>query len=94
MSVKKMITVMATLLLLSSICAAPAFARSVNLKQAGAAAWVFVFIGLTIILLQLIPAGILVFAFFGATVTQRSRSQKVAEPEVTLPRSRPVEGAV
>ncbi len=47
--------------------ATPVFARSINLKDAGATLWVFILIGAAIVLLQLIPAAILFFSFVGTS---------------------------
>ena len=63
---------------LITLMATPAFARSISLKDAGVAFWIFVIIGAIIVLLQLIPAIILLFSFV-ATMTdlsQRRRLQK------------------
>lgn len=53
--------------LLILLIASPAFARSINFKEAGVALWIFVIIGAAIILLQLIPAAILFFSFVGTS---------------------------
>jgi len=45
----------------------PAFARSISLKDAGVALWIFIIIGAVIVLLQLIPAAILFFSFIGTS---------------------------
>ena len=42
-----------------TLLATPAFARSIELRGAGTALWIFLIIGAVIVLLQLIPAGIL-----------------------------------
>jgi len=68
----------------------PAFARSVELKEAGAALWVFVAIGAVIVLLQLIPAAILFFSFIGTTVSMALKKEKRVEEEVTVPGFEPV----
>lgn len=63
---------------LITLMATPAFARSISLKDAGVAFWILVIIGAIIVLLQLIPAIILLFSFV-ATMTdwsQRRRLQK------------------
>jgi len=49
------------------LMATPAFARSISMKDAGIALWIFIIIGAVIVLLQLIPAGILFFSFIGTT---------------------------
>ena len=73
---------------LFSLIATPAFARSISLKDAGVALWVFIIIGAIIVLLQLIPAIILFFSFVGTTiglVTKKKASEKVtAEEKVIL----------
>ena len=91
MSGRKIIAILVTLVIVSALCAAPAFARSVNFKEAGIATWVFLLIALTVILLQMVPAAILIFAFIGAAVTSRSRREKIPEPELVLHWSKPVE---
>jgi len=52
---------------LITLTATPAFARSISLKDAGVALWIFIIIGAVIILLQLIPAVILFFSFIGTS---------------------------
>jgi len=73
-----------------ALLATPAFARSVELKEAGAALWVFVAIGAVIILLQLIPAAILFFSFIGTTATMALKKEKKVEEEVMVPGLEPV----
>jgi len=73
-----------------ALLATPAFARTVELKEAGAALWVFVAIGAVIILLQLIPAAILFFSFIGTTVSMALKEEKRVEEEVTVPGFEPV----
>lgn len=73
-----------------ALLATPAFARSVELKEAGAALWVFVAIGAVIVLLQLIPAAILFFSFIGTTVSMALKKKKEAQEEVTVPGFEPV----
>jgi hypothetical protein len=73
-----------------ALLATPAFARTVELKEAGAALWVFVAIGAVIILLQLIPAAILFFSFIGTTVSMALKKEKRVEEEVTVPGFEPV----
>jgi hypothetical protein len=68
----------------------PAFARTVELKEAGAALWVFVAIGAVIILLQLIPAAILFFSFIGTTASMALKKEKRVEEEVMVPGFEPV----
>ncbi len=68
----------------------PAFARTVELKEAGAALWVFAAIGAIIVLLQLIPAVLLFFSFIGTTITAALKKEKVAPVEVMVPVAEPV----
>jgi len=70
---------------LMSLVTSPAFARSINLKEAGPALWVFVIIGAVIVLLQLIPAAILFFSFIGTTASMAFKKEKKVEEEVVLP---------
>jgi hypothetical protein len=73
-----------------TLLSTPAFARSIELKGAGTALWVFLFIGSVIVLLQLIPAGILFFSFIGTATTTVLKKEKKVEEEVVLPGSEPV----
>ena len=75
---------------LMSLVASPAFARSISLKEAGPALWVFVIIGAVIILLQLIPAAILFLSFIGTTATMAFKKEKKVEEEAVLPGAEPV----
>jgi hypothetical protein len=75
---------------LMSLVASPAFARSISLKEAGPALWVFVIIGAVIILLQLIPAAILFFSFIGTATAMAFKKEKKVEEEVMLPGVEPV----
>ena len=75
---------------LISLMASPAFARSINLKEAGAALWIFIIIGAIIILLQLIPAAILFFSFIGTATTMVFKKEKKVEEEVLMPGAEPV----
>jgi hypothetical protein len=68
----------------------PAFARSIELKGAGTALWIFLIIGAIIVLLQLIPAAILFFSFIGTATTSALKKEKKVEEEVVLPGSEPV----
>ncbi len=61
---------------LVTLMATPAFARSISLKDAGVALWIFIIIGALIVLLQLIPAAILFFSFIGTTSNMVFRSKK------------------
>ena len=72
------------------LMASPAFARSISLKEAGPALWIFVIIGAIIVLLQLIPAAILFFSFIGTATTMALKKEKGAEEEVMLPGAEPV----
>ena len=78
-------TTMLLMVALITLMATPAFARSISLKDAGTALWVFVIIGAVIILLQLIPAAILFFSFIGTITAVAFKSEKKAEQEVVLP---------
>jgi uncharacterized membrane protein len=75
---------------LITLMATPAFARSINLKGAGTALWIFVIIGAIIVLLQLIPAVILFFSFIGTATTMAFKKEKKAEEEVLIPGAEPV----
>jgi hypothetical protein len=75
---------------LMTLVASPAFARSISLKEAGPALWVFVIIGAVIILLQLIPAAILFFSFIGTATTMAFKKEKKVEEEAVLPGVEPV----
>jgi len=75
---------------LITVMATPAFARGINLKEAGVALWVFAAIGAIIILMQLIPAAILFFSFIGTVTTMGLKKEKKAEEEVLLPGAEPV----
>ena len=73
----------------------PAFARSISLKDAGVALWIFIIIGAVIVLLQLIPAVILFFSFIGTTTGLVAKRKKVseeagAEEKIILPGVEPV----
>jgi len=61
------------------LAATPAFARSISLKDAGVALWIFIIIGAVVILLQLIPAAILFFSFIGTTSGMVFKRKKAAE---------------
>jgi predicted membrane protein len=61
------------------LVATPAFARSVSLKDAGVALWIFIIIGAVIVLLQLIPAAILFFSFVGTSSNMVFKRKKEAE---------------
>ena len=68
-----------------TLLATPAFARSIELKGAGTALWIFLIIGAVIVLLQLIPAAILFFSFIGTATTMALKKEKKVEEEVVLP---------
>jgi hypothetical protein len=75
--------------------ATPAFARSISLKDAGVALWIFIIIGAVIVLLQLIPAVILFFSFIGTTTGLVAKRKKApgeagAEEKIVLPGVGPV----
>ena len=73
-----------------TLLATPAFARSIDLKGAGTALWVFLIIGAVIVLLQLIPAAILFFSFIGTATSMALKKEKKVEEAVTLPGAEPV----
>ena len=75
---------------LMSLIASPAFAKSISLKGAGTALWIFIIIGTIIVLLQLIPAAILFFCFVGTATTAALKKEKRVEEEVVLPGAEPV----
>jgi hypothetical protein len=70
--------------------ATPAFARSIELKGAGTALWIFLIVGAIVVLLQLIPAGILFFSFIGTATAGALKKEKKAEEEGVLPGAQPV----
>jgi hypothetical protein len=72
-----------------TLLATPAFARSIELKGAGTALWIFLIVGSIIVLLQLIPAAILFFSFIGTATTAAVKKEKKVEEEVVLPGSEP-----
>jgi flagellar basal body-associated protein FliL len=61
------------------LMATPAFARSISLKDAGVALWIFIIIGAIIVLLQLIPAIILFFSFIGTTTGLALKKKEAPE---------------
>ncbi len=77
------------MVVLISLISTPAFARSVSLKDAGAALWIFIIIGAIIVLLQLIPAAILFFTFIGTTtgliMKKKAPEKGTAEEKMSLP---------
>jgi hypothetical protein len=71
---------------LTTLClASPAFARSISLKDAGVAFWIFVMIGAVIILLQLIPAAILFFSFIWTSSAMVFKGKKVKDKKEAEP---------
>jgi hypothetical protein len=75
---------------LITLMATPAFARSISLKGAGTALWIFIIIGAIIVLLQLIPAAILFFSFVGTATTMAFKKEKKVEEEVVILGAEPV----
>jgi len=75
---------------LITLIASPAFARSISLKGAGTALWIFIIVGAIIVLLQLIPAAILFFSFIGTATTLVLKKEKKVEEELVLPGVEPV----
>jgi membrane associated rhomboid family serine protease len=73
-----------------TLIATPAFARSIELKGAGTALWIFLIVGAIVVLLQLIPAGILFFSFIGTATAGALKKEKKVEAEVALPVTEPV----
>jgi hypothetical protein len=78
---------------LLTLVATPVFAKSISLKEAGVALWIFIIIGAVIVLLQLIPAMILFFSFVG-TVTGLTLKKKPLEgvrdeEKIVVPRYEP-----
>ena len=85
MEKKKMTLKVGLMAGLMSLVASPAFAKTVSLKDAGVALWIFAVIGAFIVLMQLIPAAILFFSFVGTATTLAIKKEKKAEEEVLLP---------
>jgi membrane associated rhomboid family serine protease len=73
-----------------TLLATPAFARSIELKGAGTALWIFLIVGAMIVLLQLIPAAILFFSFIGTATTGALKKEKKMEEGVFPPVSEAV----
>ncbi len=63
------------------LAATPAFAKGINLKDAGISLWIFLIIGAMIVLLQLIPAAILFFSFIGTTSAMVFKGKRIAGKE-------------
>jgi hypothetical protein len=72
------------------LLATPALARSIELKGAGTTLWIFLIIGAIIVLLQLVPAVILLFSFIGTATTAVMKKEKKVEEEVILSGTEPV----
>ena len=72
-----------------TLLATPAFARSIDLKGAGTALWIFLIVGSIIVLLQLVPAAILFFSFVGTASTKALKGEKKIEEGVVPPASEP-----
>ena len=72
-----------------TLLATPAFARSIELKGAGTALWIFLIVGSIIVLLQLVPAAILFFSFIGTASTKALKKEKKIEEGVVLPGPEP-----
>ncbi len=90
MSAKKQALRVGVMGAVMTLLATPAFARSIELKGAGTALWIFLIVGSIIVLLQLIPAAILFFSFIGTTTTATLKKEKRVEEEVVLPGTEPV----
>jgi hypothetical protein len=69
---------------LITLITSPAFARSISMKEGGTALWIFLIIGVVIVLLQLIPAMILFFSFIGTTTAMVFKGGKGVKEEVLL----------
>jgi flagellar basal body-associated protein FliL len=77
-------------LITMTMMATPAFARSISLKDAGIALWIFIIIGAVIVLLQLVPAAILFFSFIGTSSSmvfkrKKEAGEAAAEEKAVLP---------
>ncbi len=75
---------------LMTLVTTPAFAKTISLKGAGTALWIFIIIGAVVVLLQLIPAAILFFGFIGTATTMLFKGGKKAEEEAVIPGAEPV----
>ena len=71
--------VLGLIICITSLIATPVYARSISMKDAGIAMWIFLIIGAIIILLQLIPAVILFFSFIGSTSSMVFKLKKGME---------------
>lgn len=73
-----------------TLLATPALARSIELKRAGTTLWIFLIIGAIVVLLQLVPAVILLFSFIGTATTAVMKKEKKVEEEGILSGTEPV----
>jgi membrane associated rhomboid family serine protease len=87
---KKQILKVGVIGAMMTLFATPAFARSIELKGAGTALWIFLIVGAVVVLLQLIPAGILFFSFIGTATAGALKKEKKVEETVVLPGTEPV----
>ncbi len=69
--------------ILVTLVATSAFAKTISLKGIGGVPVIALIIGVIIVLMQLIPAGILVFSFIGTICTMVFKRKKV-EDEVIV----------
>ena len=76
---------------LTTLMASPVFARPLNFKEHGMALWIFIIIGTSIVLLQLIPAVIVFFSFIGTITAIVFKKESKVEGEVVLLDTEPVE---
>ena len=76
---------------LTTLMASPAFARPLNFKEHGMALWIFIIIGTSIVLLQLIPAVIVFFSFIGTITPIVFKKGSKVEEGVVFPYNEPVE---
>jgi len=77
-------------IILLTLSASPALARSFSMKEGGTTLWIFFIIGAVIVLLQLIPAMILFFSFIGTTATMAFKNGKGVKEEILLHEPEPV----
>lgn len=66
------------------LMATPAFAKTISMKDAGIALWIFIIIGAVIVLLQLIPAAILFFSFIGTSSAMVFKGKRVEEEAIEV----------
>ena len=76
---------------LTTLMASPAFARPITFKEHGMALWIFIIIGTSIVLLQLIPAVIVFFSFIGTITPIVFKKGSKVEEGVVFPYNEPVE---